>query len=447
MRSKSFSVNNDILKTKALKIAKQKGINRFCASTGWFVRFKHRFGISFKTVQGEEGSVDEETVKAWKSTTLPSLIKDYDEDKIYNCDETSFFFKMIGNRTYEVKGKQAKGQKINKERVTCLLFTNMSGDDRFKPVIIGRTCKAETLLKNKGIGCEYYSNSTAWMCKDFFEDIMYCFNEYIKNQNKKVLLFLDNAPVHKVNLTLSHVKLCFLPKNTTPLLQPLDRGIIAVIKRKYKDKLITKFINDYEANQKSKIDLITAIIWLKNIWDSIPNSTIRNCFMSSGFKNEKRDKIIVSEELDLTNAANIKEITRITNITLSRQSQVDLLELVTEYDKIGFTEPTEEQLKEIEEQKKLEDSLLNIELGIANTRSSGITYYDKKYEAIKKSSILDHIKEIIVYINCKMDNTPKHFNKSLIDLEEYILKKEKTIWKQLLYNESIKKSKRDGNIN
>jgi len=169
VRSKSFSVNNDILKTKALKIAKQKGINRFCASTGWFVRFKHRFGISFKTVQGEEGSVDEETVKAWKSTTLPSLIKDYDEDKIYNCDETSFFFKMIGNRTYEVKGKQAKGQKINKERVTCLLFTNMSGDDRFKPVIIGRTCKAETLLKNKGIGCEYYSNSTAWMCKDFFE--------------------------------------------------------------------------------------------------------------------------------------------------------------------------------------------------------------------------------------------------------------------------------------
>ena len=47
------------------------------------------------------------------------------------------------------------------------------------------------------------------------------------------LLLLDNCPAHP-DIKLSNVKLVFLPKNTTSRLQPLDRGIIAWVKTRYK---------------------------------------------------------------------------------------------------------------------------------------------------------------------------------------------------------------------
>ena len=47
-------------------------------------------------------------------------------------------------------------------------------------------------------------------------------------KNRKVLLFLDNAPSHAeiIQGNLKNIKLVFLPKNTTSQLQPCDASII-----------------------------------------------------------------------------------------------------------------------------------------------------------------------------------------------------------------------------
>lgn len=60
-------------------------------------------------------------------------------------------------------------------------------------------------------------------------------NDYLKKldtkmrlQNRKILLLVDNAPVHitNENTQLTNVTLRFLPPNTTSHLQPCDAGII-----------------------------------------------------------------------------------------------------------------------------------------------------------------------------------------------------------------------------
>ena len=59
-------------------------------------------------------------------------------------------------------------------------------------------------------------------------------NAYMASQNRKILLFLDNAPVHIVDeetsSRLTHVKIQSFPPNLTSLLQPLDAGIIRSVK-------------------------------------------------------------------------------------------------------------------------------------------------------------------------------------------------------------------------
>ena len=51
----------------------------------------------------------------------------------------------------------------------------------------------------------------------------------------KILLILDNAPGHPPHLDdfHSHVKVLYLPPNTTSFLQPIDQGVIANFKKYY----------------------------------------------------------------------------------------------------------------------------------------------------------------------------------------------------------------------
>lgn len=57
-----------------------------------------------------------------------------------------------------------------------------------------------------------------------------------KNLNFKILLLIDNAPLHPAFSLIDineNVQILFLPPNTTSLIQPLDQGIIRAFKALY----------------------------------------------------------------------------------------------------------------------------------------------------------------------------------------------------------------------
>lgn len=60
----------------------------------------------------------------------------------------------------------------------------------------------------------------------------------------KAVLILDNAPVHPEELINDdkQISVMFLPRNCTPLIQPMDQHVIQAIKLQYRKKLLKKIV-------------------------------------------------------------------------------------------------------------------------------------------------------------------------------------------------------------
>lgn len=103
--------------------------------------------------------------------------------------------------------------------------------DKERPLVIGKS-KNPRCFKNsyvEKLPIEWYHNKKSWMTREIMTDWLDKFYRRMQRENRKVLLFLDNAASHP-QLVLCNVKLVFLPPNTTSECQPLDQGIIKVSK-------------------------------------------------------------------------------------------------------------------------------------------------------------------------------------------------------------------------
>jgi len=92
-------------------------------------------------VCGESNDVNFDDVNECK-LQIGELIKDYNSDCIYNCDETGLFFHAIPSKTLKSKGEKFKGGKLLKERTTVLLCGNMGGEME-NPLVIGKAAKPQ----------------------------------------------------------------------------------------------------------------------------------------------------------------------------------------------------------------------------------------------------------------------------------------------------------------
>ena len=84
----------------------------------------------------EAASVNEETVDDWKSRS-PGILEDFNANDVYNCDETSIFFKMMPDRSLIIEKGDCRGGKRSKERYRVLLCTKWTSADKLKPLAIG----------------------------------------------------------------------------------------------------------------------------------------------------------------------------------------------------------------------------------------------------------------------------------------------------------------------
>ena len=136
-RSKKTPISGSVLQECSRNVAVELGdTSGFKASNGWLDRFRTRYNIRLRVISDEAEAVDDNTNEDWKSR-LPVILEHYNPVDVYNCDETSLFFKMLSNRSLVIdKGNCKDGERSN-ERFIVLLCTNWAGTDKLKPLVIG----------------------------------------------------------------------------------------------------------------------------------------------------------------------------------------------------------------------------------------------------------------------------------------------------------------------
>lgn len=91
-------------------------------------------------------------------------------------------------------------------------------------------------INMQAVGIRWKWNKKAWMDQMIMEEWLLFFHSHIGNRS--ILLTMDNFPGHLAGLELapppSHIRICWLPKNSTSQYLPLEQGIIKNFKVHYR---------------------------------------------------------------------------------------------------------------------------------------------------------------------------------------------------------------------
>ncbi|GFW15901.1 tigger transposable element-derived protein 1 [Trichonephila clavipes] len=255
----------------------------FSASKGWLTGLLKRNALHNIKITEESATENEGAAKIFPEE-LAKIIEDgdYSADQVVNADETGLHWKKLPNRTCIAKDeKTASGHKASKDRVTLLLCSNASGDRMLKPLLINKSLRPRPLKDKdlKQLPVHRMANPKSWMATAIFTEwFNNCFvpevETYMKEKSLdfKVLLIVDNAASHP-QLEHPNVQLVFLPPNTTSLIQPLDQGIIATLKKNYIKAMTATAGSDVVQSGRPIFD-----DFFQHLWPYIGNNTTNVVF-------------------------------------------------------------------------------------------------------------------------------------------------------------------------
>jgi hypothetical protein len=143
------------------------------------------------------------------------------------------------------------------------------------------------------------------MTSDILKKWFVSWDVELQQKPRKILFVLDDCAAHPHLDFLKNIQLEFLSPNTTSLVQPRDIVIIKNLKALYCTKLVNYIL---EAIQKhllasssaakevsARTDLLQAMQFTVNSWQTVSTEIIQNSFAHCGFKHS---------ELEMQNKAN-----------------------------------------------------------------------------------------------------------------------------------------------
>ena len=247
----------------------QTGIFHF--SNGWLHSFQRRCNLRSLSSHGESGDADHASI----DRELPKfrvVIVRFEKADVFNADEFGHFYNLAPNR--KTAHDRLPGRKKQKVRLTYLGCCNASGSERLPLICIGKARKSLCFKNEIGteLGFNYYNNAKAYMNTPLVFAWLMRFSSCITRTDPdcRVLLMLDNCSAHGSEESLpsmDNVEVIYLPPNTTSKLQPLDSGITASVKTKYRMYQYERALDCFDASESniSKLDQLTAMKAIRRI--------------------------------------------------------------------------------------------------------------------------------------------------------------------------------------
>ena len=267
----------------------------FTASSGWLWRFCKRHGIRELSLQGEKLSTD------WPAAVnfvpeFQAFISDggYSIDQLFNCDETGLYYQLLPQKTLAGHfEKSADGRKTQRACVTINACSNATGSIKLPLLFIGKA-KNPRCFRNfnqDNLPVIYRNQANAWVNGPLFKDwYHHNFVPFVQDSLRemgiepKAILLLDNCSAHPNEEELisadGNVISKFLPPNVTSLVQPMDQGVLASLKRHYHTRLLKELVL-HDSNGVSVVDFLKGINMLKAVemiassWNEIHPRTLR----------------------------------------------------------------------------------------------------------------------------------------------------------------------------
>ncbi|KAF8763909.1 Tigger transposable element-derived protein 4 like protein [Argiope bruennichi] len=279
MECGNIPISGIMLREKAMDFAKEMGAEEFKASSGWLEKFKARYKIVLKSLNGDAVEEDSQTSK---EETLVQILKDYDADNIFSIDESVLFYKCSQNKM-ESEDESVLEYKLNQNKLTIVVGANASGTEKLPLVVIGKAKIQYSSEDVESIRVEYYMNKMVWMTCDLFERYIRKLDHMFHSKERKILLLVGNCRAHFEVPDLKAIKLESLPKIPSAMLQPPDKSIVKRLKHVYHEHLERMSIGSNENSFSDNIDVLQAIRILSKKWDNdISQNIIINSFDIQG---------------------------------------------------------------------------------------------------------------------------------------------------------------------
>ena len=198
-----------------------------------------------------------------------------------------------------------------------------------------RSWRARAWSKWNILPVVWRANKTAWMNANLFAEWLKEVDASMKKNSRHILLFLDNAPCHPIDVQLSNVKLVFFPPNTTSVVQPLDQGVIHSFKCFYRQMLVKHIIAQCTVAHSCDQITVTALDacrWIDLAWNKVTTTTISNTFHKAGFSHMSSDRQSTNDNISPVNEDEdpIKQLEDLlfhVDVSSNRMSAVELVSI------------------------------------------------------------------------------------------------------------------------
>jgi len=298
---KRVPVSLAILRCKALQIAACFETTNFTASNDFFQNWARRHSIVNVALHGCRASANVAEAAA-RMDEIRRQLAGVDPDLIYNVDETGRLFRSLPSLSFVPvdNRRTTRGSKAmtRTDRGTLTLCFNATGTHKLPITMIG---KAMQPLCFTGEGNEpplpYYSQASAWTDSNIFARWLseVLVPELRTRTGSHVYLILDNVNSHS-RVSDPPVTVIELPPNNTAVYQPLDAGVIAALKRRYKTRLLQRLVENLDHLISSKrahprvqrgggldeggqAHLLDAARIIVEEWDKISAEQLANCWL------------------------------------------------------------------------------------------------------------------------------------------------------------------------
>lgn len=226
-------------------------LSRFTASKGWLENFLIRNKLSLRRITSTGRALPRNTpiIVTDHLRKMEKLGRIYSKSEILNMDETNIQLDYPSSYTYDKIGTpNINATTSGGERTKISLAFTASSNGRKFPILSSIVIPRKNPLKAPfkcpdSVVILYKPKSKTFdtniMKGSFLQNII---RPYMLRHNKsRVLLHLDNSPVHKRSDLLSAfkqngVEVSYFPARMTSLLQPADVGWFRSLKAQYHSK-------------------------------------------------------------------------------------------------------------------------------------------------------------------------------------------------------------------